>query len=105
MKQLLIIGGTGMLGGAEHPVSRRWSWVGENFNYSPYGAILVASREYNPILKSPEEETDCHRDGKEFHLDKRVLRTCASVLKKTLKSSQKRRPAFAEKGSEKRNSE
>ncbi|MEM4247007.1 MAG: hypothetical protein QXF14_01665 [Candidatus Woesearchaeota archaeon] len=63
-----------MLGGAKHPVSREWSWVGENFNYLPDGDILVASRDYNPILKNPEQATDCHRSGKEFYLDKRIAK-------------------------------
>jgi hypothetical protein len=63
-----------MLGSAKHQVSREWSWVGENFNYLPNGAILVASRDYNPILQNPEEATDCHRNDKEFYLDNKIAK-------------------------------
>ncbi|MDD4877565.1 MAG: hypothetical protein PHO02_00840 [Candidatus Nanoarchaeia archaeon] len=53
-----------MLGGANHAVSRQWSWLAENFNYLPNGDILVASGAFNPLLQSPsaaKHATDCHR--------------------------------------------
>jgi hypothetical protein len=43
-------------------------WVAENFNYLPNGDILVASRDYNPLLKYAEEATKAHIAGKEFYL-------------------------------------
>jgi hypothetical protein len=63
-----------MLGGANHQLSREWSWVGENFNYLPSGEILIASRDYNPILQNAEEATDCHRNGKEFYLNNKIAK-------------------------------
>lgn len=63
-----------MLCGAKHPVSKQWTWVAENFNYLPTGEILVASSEYNPILKNPEEAANCHRNHKEFYLNKKFAK-------------------------------
>lgn len=50
--------------------------VAENFNYFPNGDILIASRAYNPLLKTgaAEKATDCHRNGNEFYLDEQVAR-------------------------------
>ncbi|MDI6737968.1 MAG: hypothetical protein QME12_05650, partial [Nanoarchaeota archaeon] len=61
-----------MLGGANHAVSRSWSWLAENFNYLPSGDILVASSAFNPLLQYPSAAqiaTDCHRKGNEHFLN------------------------------------
>jgi len=68
--------------GAGHPVSQRWSWVAENFNYFSNGDIVVASRERNPLLASPAAATQAHREWREFYLDSSVaaaLRERASL--------------------------
>ena len=69
-----------ILGGANSPVSTRWTWVAENFNYDK-DDILIASREFSPLLQYPVEATECHRQGKEFYLspnDTEKLRRAAS---------------------------
>ncbi len=69
-----------ILGGANSPVSTRWTWVAENFNYDKED-ILIASREFSPLLQYPVEATDCHRRDKEFYLsaeDTEKLRRAAS---------------------------
>ena len=69
-----------ILGGANSPVSTRWTWLAENFNYDKED-ILIASREFSPLLQYPVEATDCHRQGKEFYLspnDTEKLRRAAS---------------------------
>ena len=69
-----------ILGGANSPVSTRWTWVAENFNYDK-DDILIASREFSPLLQYPAEATECHRQGKEFYLspnDTEKLRRAAS---------------------------
>ena len=65
-----------LLGGAKSPMSREWTWVAENFNYFPNGDILIASKKYSPLLRkgSPEEATECRRQGKEFYLDKKIAK-------------------------------
>lgn len=53
-----------MRGGANHAVSRSWTWLAENFNYLPNGDILVASKAFNPLLQYAsfaKMATDCHR--------------------------------------------
>ena len=72
-----------MLGGVNHPVSRKWTWTAENFNYLPNGDILVASKGFNPLLQYPVEATNCHRQNPfmEFYLsvnDTENLRRAAS---------------------------
>ncbi len=60
-----------ILGGANHPVSKSWSWVAESFNYID-GYILIASKTFNPLLQYPsfaKQATDCHRKGEEFFLN------------------------------------
>ncbi|MEK6864601.1 MAG: hypothetical protein AABX27_04860 [Nanoarchaeota archaeon] len=69
-----------ILGGANSSVSTRWTWVAENFNYDK-DDILIASREFSPLLQYPVEATECHRQGKEFYLspnDTEKLRRAAS---------------------------
>jgi hypothetical protein len=65
-----------MLGGANHPVSKSWSWVAESFNYLPNGNILIASKTFNPLLQYPsfaKQATDCHSKGEEFYLNDEVV--------------------------------
>ncbi|HLF54220.1 MAG TPA: hypothetical protein VI612_00680 [Candidatus Nanoarchaeia archaeon] len=47
-------------------------WTAENYNYYPNGEILIASREFNPILKQPRKATYAHKSAKEFYLDERT---------------------------------
>ncbi len=63
-----------LLGGVKIPVSREWTWVAENFNYLPTGEILIASRDYNPLLKNAEEATACNRAGKKFYLNQKLAK-------------------------------
>jgi len=69
-----------ILAGAKNPVSTGWTFVAENFNYDG-NDILIASREFSPLLQYPAEATDCHRRGKAFYLspkDTEKLRCVAS---------------------------
>jgi len=62
--------------GAAHPVSQRWSWVAENFNYvtDAEADILIALAAQNPIIKDPARAVQAHREGREVYLTDTVFR-------------------------------
>ncbi|MBU2637391.1 MAG: hypothetical protein KJ955_00270 [Nanoarchaeota archaeon] len=55
------------------PILTDMFFLAENFNYMLNGDILVASREYSPILRFPEKAQERHKYGKEFYLDDAIV--------------------------------
>lgn len=62
-----------MSDGPKRPFSKEGTWIAENYNYATNGDILIASGDYNPLLRSPAEAARAHRQGKEFYLDAKAL--------------------------------
>lgn len=55
-----------ILGGIESPVSKDWTYAAESFNYFPNGDLLIASRNYNPLLKKGIPEEIVNRERREL---------------------------------------
>jgi len=58
----------------ESPVTEFWTYIAENFNYFPNGDVLIASRNYNPFLKSPRDRIATSSSSEEFYLNKEVIK-------------------------------
>lgn len=58
-----------LCGGYEHAVSKHTLWIAESLNYLDEKNLVVASRDYNQLLKNPEAATSVHREQKEVKLD------------------------------------
>ncbi|MBI4140534.1 hypothetical protein HY485_01710 [Candidatus Woesearchaeota archaeon] len=63
-----------MCGGYKHSVSNHTLWVAESLSYLDEKTLVIASRDYNQILKNPEVATKTQRDGQEFKLEDSVAR-------------------------------
>jgi hypothetical protein len=50
-------------------INTNGSWTAESFNYFPSGKILVASREYNILLKEADAAVKNHQAKSEHYLD------------------------------------
>ena len=59
--------------GKDSVYCRNGGWAAEDFNYLPSGDILVASADYNPLLRHAVKATNKHDAGKEFYLDDRIV--------------------------------
>lgn len=55
------------------PILTKRILLAENFNYMLNGDTLVASREYNPILKHIKQAAEVHSNGGEFYLDDTIV--------------------------------
>jgi len=61
--------------GKDHPISMSGILVAENCNYLPNGDLLIASSDYNPILKHPKKVTPAsHPKHRVFSLDTKILK-------------------------------
>jgi hypothetical protein len=66
--------------GLKHHLNSNGYWVAESMNYLSNGDILVSKILQNQII--PEIATDCHRNGKEFYLEKRVWEQLQDLAKR-----------------------
>lgn len=63
-----------LCGSYKHTVSTHTVWIAESLNYLDEKTLVIASRDYNQILKNPELATKAHRAGNEFKLEGAVAK-------------------------------
>jgi len=63
----------------ESPINTNGSWTAEAFNYFPSKKILVASKDYNILLKESDKAVESHRAKTDFFLTDEYIEKLETV--------------------------